>query len=100
MTLLKVKRNEVVPDAFNKLLNDLLGELNNKAEEVAISSVQPPVNMVERKDNYEIQLALPGWEKKEIALSLDNSLLSVAGSKETPKDDKQIVHKHEFKFGK
>lgn len=100
MTLLKVKRNEVVPDAFNKLLNDLLGELNNKAEEVAISSVQPPVNIVERKDNYEIQLALPGWEKKEIALSLDNSLLSVAGSKETPKDDKQIVHKHEFKFGK
>lgn len=100
MTLLKVKRNDIVPDAFGKLLNDLVSDLNKVEDKASSATIHPPVNIVERKDNYEIQLALPGWEKKEIALSLENSLLSVAGRKDTPKDDKHVVHKHEFNFGK
>lgn len=40
------------------------------------------VNIVENEDNYEITAVLPGWDEKDIDLTIKNGQLTLKGTKE------------------
>lgn len=47
----------------------------------------PAMNVKENKDNFEVELAVPGFSKEQIQVSLENDLLHVCA--ETSKEDKE-----------
>jgi len=59
----------------------------------------PAMNVKEDKDNFEIELAVPGFSKEDIEVSLEEDLLHVFAqkSKENIEDEKGYVRK-EFSY--
>ncbi len=48
----------------------------------------PAVNISENKDSYEIELAAPGIDKKDIKIDLHNNVLTVSSEKKTQDEKK------------
>jgi HSP20 family protein len=49
----------------------------------------PAVNVKETDKNYEVELAVPGYDKKDFNISIDNGLLTVSAQKEEQKEKKE-----------
>jgi HSP20 family protein len=48
----------------------------------------PAVNVVEKNNEYEIELAAPGLDKKDFNITLENGVLTIACEKEEEKEEK------------
>ena len=48
----------------------------------------PPVNVVEKDGEYDIELAVPGMNKDDFHVSCDNGLLTIKAEKEEKKEEK------------
>lgn len=46
------------------------------------STTMPSVNIRETADNYEVEVAAPGMEKKDFKITLDGNLLTISSSKQ------------------
>jgi len=64
--------NDLMPDLF---------DLDN------LKSV-PAVNIVEHDDEYVIEVAAPGLEKKDFKIDLENNVLTISSEKEDKTEDK------------
>lgn len=49
----------------------------------------PAVNVKETDKSYEVELAAPGFNKKDINIAVDNGLLTVSGENSQEKETKQ-----------
>ncbi len=73
MTLIKTS-NELIPTFFD----DFFGRdwfLNNNEN---FSNSMPAVNIAENSDQYEVEMAAPGLNKKDFKIELDNQLLTIS----------------------
>ena len=53
----------------------------------------PRYNVIERKGNYRIEVAVPGWKKEELEIIAEGEELHIAGKKEHKlTDGEQFVH--------
>lgn len=60
----------------------------------------PAVNIVERENDYKIDLAVPGLDKKDFNIEVENNLLVVSGERKEEKvEEKDKVTKREFHYG-
>jgi len=48
----------------------------------------PAANIVDKKDNFSINLAVPGMEKKDFHVKIDNGLLTITAEKEEKVEEK------------
>lgn len=53
-------------------------------------------NITENESDYELQLALPGFNKDEIKVSLDNGYLTVSASKQKKEENKNKYLRREI----
>ncbi len=84
MTLIKNNRN-LFPQ-FPALFDDLFSrELFNwgNAYSSATGTTVPLVNIRETIDNFEVEMAAPGMEKKDFTVMLEGNTLSISSKKET-----------------
>jgi HSP20 family protein len=58
--------------------DDFLPSLHDKTN----TGTVPAVNIVESKDDYLIELAAPGFEKKDFKVDIDNNMLTISSEKE------------------
>ena len=59
----------------------------------------PAVNIKENDKNYEVELAAPGYDKKDFNISLDHGLLTVSAEKREEKERKEDNYtRREFGF--
>ena len=89
-----LKRNRVMlPSSVNDYFNtgrlfpsmfdydqDLLG-INGDA------IMTPNANIYEDENNFEIEIAVPGMEREDFKIQMDNGILTVTGEKEEDEDD-------------
>jgi HSP20 family protein len=80
-------------DFFGKdLIPDLFPEENRRF-------TTPSVNIVEEKEDFRIELAVPGLDKKDIKIDLDNNVLTISSEKEEKKEDEDNkVMRREFRY--
>ncbi|RXP63576.1 Hsp20/alpha crystallin family protein [Lutibacter sp. HS1-25] len=88
MSLVKFRKspleNLLAPDFLdfnaNSLLNDRvwLKKMN-----------EPALNIKEKKDEFEIELAAPGFSKKDFEVTIDNGCLNISAKKEISKEEKE-----------
>jgi len=59
----------------------------------------PAMNVKENDDNFEIELAVPGYSKEDIEVSMENDILHVCAQnkEESDEEDKGYTHK-EFSY--
>ncbi len=87
MTLL----SNYVPDTFQKLVNDLLEENVYQPEERRV--YVPKADILERDAEFEIHLVMPGFNKDDIELHIEDGVLTVS----TQFEEKEETESNEAK---
>ncbi|HRX28603.1 MAG TPA: Hsp20/alpha crystallin family protein [Saprospiraceae bacterium] len=83
----------VVAPIFRALMKELD---SNNSTQTKSDSFNPPSNIMSTEDNYVIELAIPGFEKDQINIKIENNVLNVTGNR-TQKEYKKIV-RNEYDF--
>ena len=90
-----IKRNNLV---FPSLMNDFFkpdwfGGLEN------YSSNLPAVNIKESEEGFELELAIPGFQKEDFNIELDNELLTISSEVKDESETKEENYtRKEFSF--
>jgi HSP20 family protein len=59
----------------------------------------PAVNVNETKNGFEIELAAPGFEKKDFKITVDNGVLTIASERKDEKEEKEKNYtRREFSY--
>ncbi len=96
MTLLRTY-NPTMESRNNSLFSDLFDHfINNDEMERRQFFAMPPANILETEKDYRIELAVPGFEKNDFNIELEEDLLTISLEKE-PKENEEFL-KREFRF--
>jgi HSP20 family protein len=76
MTVFKVN-NRPVAKTWNGLVNDLFTDFDNNFGQAFGQSVTAPVNILESKDAYHLEVAAPGRSKDNFTLNVENNSLTI-----------------------
>ena len=102
MTLIQFKNNKGVdrfprvPSVFSDFFSDFMNdELANKN---VFKSV-PSVNISENPSAYIVELAVPGMQKNEFKIEVENNTISISGEKKAEsKDENSRFTRKEFSY--
>jgi HSP20 family protein len=102
MTLVQLKNNKGVdrytrvPSFLGDFFNDFMSdELLNKN----IFKSIPAVNISETNDKFAVELAVPGLDKNDFKLQVENGVLSISAEKKTEtKDENTKFTRKEFSY--
>ena len=74
---------------FDQIFNDFEHRFANQ-----LATNYPPYNIVKRsEDNYEIQIAVAGFSREEIDLTVENNELQIKGTKFEGEDSAEYLHR-------
>ena len=60
----------------------------------------PAVNIIEKSDEYRVDLAVPGMDKKDFSVEVDKGILTVSGERKEEKiEENERVTCREFHYG-
>ena len=76
---------------FATIMDDFLGKVATNGTTV----FEPAVNVIENKDIYELQLAIPGYSKEEVILTVENNTLTISAEFES-KEESTTYSRREF----
>ncbi|MBN1253149.1 MAG: Hsp20/alpha crystallin family protein [Bacteroidales bacterium] len=85
MTLIR-RVNHNYPN-FTNLLEDIFGNVEAGIN-INRNSTLPSVNIAEEENLFKIEFAVPGMEKNEFNINLDNNVLTVKSEKEQKNEEK------------
>lgn len=90
MTLVKV--NNPVLKSFDGLLNELLNEIPSSFGKTIRQDFAgfPPVNVQEKSAGYHLQFSVPGFEKADFSIKLENNLLTITAAKQNKENDENV----------
>lgn len=101
MTLVKNNHSdakEFVPGTFSDLLDNLF--TNAVSKTVKSDKFFPKIDVVENEKSYEVDAALPGMNKEDIKIDLQEGKLSISGERKFAHEDKtKTYHSVETQYG-
>ena len=96
------KRNGTRFPVFSPMFDDFFGrELFNWGNNnySSTSTTMPSVNIRETGDNYEVEVAAPGMDKKDFKITLDGNLLTISSAKQQSREEvKDRYTRREFSY--
>lgn len=91
--------SDFVPTSFSTLVDRFFNESVSRAGGAAYSFV-PRVDIFEDEKAFEIHVAVPGLNKEDFKLDLNDNLLSVSGERKHTKERKETnYHSVETQYG-
>lgn len=93
------RRNEnYLPSFFERFLNNDLTDWNLTNFSGTNTSL-PAVNVKETNDEFVIELAAPGMEKKDFKINFKNNVITISSEKEDKKEEKKDNYtRREFSY--
>lgn len=85
-------------DAFDRQVDRLFNEAL-RAFDASSQTWAPASNAWEDDNGFYVQMALPGWEPKDIALEVKNQILTVKGERNVELKDSEKYHLREIADG-
>lgn len=83
------RRNEnYLPSFFERFFNNDLMDWGNSNFSSTNTSL-PAVNVKETNDEFVIELAAPGMEKKDFKINFKNNVITISSEKEDKKEEKK-----------
>jgi len=98
MSYVKVNNNFRTFDGIMKdLFNDLPSAVSKTVREDVLHF--PPVNITDKKEMYLVELSVPGYQKADFNIKLDNNTLTVSAElKEESTGENEKMIRKEFGF--
>ncbi|KFF07733.1 Hsp20/alpha crystallin family protein [Flavobacterium hydatis] len=87
--MLSIRKNGNNAQSFPSLLDDFFGrELFNweNSNFSSTSTTIPSINVKETDENFEVEVAAPGMDKKDFNITLNDNLLTISSVKENEKE--------------
>lgn len=81
MSLVKFNSRSLMPSWSDFFSDDKFFNSN--------SQFAPAANIEELDNSFEVRMAIPGMDKKDINVELDGNILTISSNKETTEEDKQ-----------
>jgi len=98
MTLIKF--SQPGRDIVGKRFSDIMDEFFNDALSTRQSSFAPSIDISETEKQYIIDVEVPGIDKKDIELNVDNNTLTISGERKFEKEeDGKQFHRVESHYG-
>ena len=94
----RFSRNGFFPVAA--ILNELAHGKPVTTEQKDVNTFTPLVNIIETKDDFRLEMVIPGWSKKEINVQLENDQLTVSGEREFITKEGETFLRKEFDLSK
>lgn len=92
--------NRPESDLMSKRFSDIMDEFFNDAVKTRRSTFVPSIDVSETEDQFLITAELPGMDKEDIDISLENNRLSISGERSFEKEDKgKKYHRVESSYG-
>jgi HSP20 family protein len=86
-----------IPTVFNGKIDELLDEaLHGLTRESAWS---PASNVWEDEKGFHVQLALPGWDTKDVSIQVEKQVMTVTGAHRPESDGQRKVYQWEIPNG-
>ncbi len=87
-------------DLFSRRFNDIVDELFNNTDSYRRDSFMPSVDVAETDTHFEISAELPGMNKEDIKVDLENGRLSITGERSLKKEEEdKNFHRLESHYG-
>lgn len=100
MTLVEAKRRKrFLPDLWEDFFNDRLFENSFFDGNRLNLSIVPDANIIENPNDFQIELAAPGLEKKDFKIEMKNGSVCISAEKEEEKkENNKNFRRREFSF--
>lgn len=98
-TYLQSVASPIRTDAFDRQVDRLFNEALRAFDAVDQRWI-PASNVWEDDDGFYVQMALPGWDPKDIVLEVHNQILTVKGERTSAETDSQKIHLCEIPDGR
>ena len=94
-----IRYQNQLPDLFDRFFNTDL-ERWNRNHYSNTNTTLPSVNIKETQDAFEVEVAAPGFEKKDFNIELDNDILTISSDKEIKEEvkDDEKISRQEFSY--
>lgn len=98
MTL--IKYSQPGRDIFGKRFSDIMDEFFNDAVATRRDTFTPSIDISETEKQFVIDVEVPGVDKKDIELSIENNTLTISGERKfEKKEDNKQYHRVESHYG-
>jgi HSP20 family protein len=100
MSLLRKNEDHPVwPNFFNDFFNRNWNDWTNRNFSETNTTL-PSVNIKERENDYEVEMAAPGLGKEDFKIELDHEILTISSEKKTENETKkgQLFTRKEFSY--
>jgi HSP20 family protein len=86
---------------MNRVFDDSLFRSDRRDDPLAMGSWSPTVDMFEKDDKVVIKAELPGLDKKDVSLDLQNGVLTLKGERKHENEVKEEnFYRREMSYGK
>lgn len=101
MSLVKVRnRNGIHFPSHSNIWEDIFGKEHNEVSFQNKSKTLPAVNIVETNDLFRIDVAAPGYTKKDFNISSEKDILTISATQNQEETDKtDQFTRREFEYG-
>lgn len=97
MTL--VRTNQDVFPSISSLLDDVFNNDLRKSNYSATRTTLPKVNIVEDDNGFEVEVAAPGFDKKDFNINVEENVLTISSErKEEQKEEGKNYSRREFSY--
>ena len=97
--MLLVKRNGSLSTHRKPLFENLFDSDLFNTGDTTSKSIMPAVNIKETEDNFTLELAAPGMDKKDFKIEMDGETLIISAEKESGTEEKQEIYtRKEFNY--
>jgi len=98
MALLKYSRPD--SDVFNRRFSDIMDEFFNDAVATRKNTFAPSIDISETDKQFIVDVEVPGINKKDIELNLENNMLTISGERSFNKEEEgKQYHRVESHYG-
>lgn len=97
MTLVKYPRPMRVFETPE--IESLFNNFFNETDDEMVRAFKPATDIIEKENQFELQIILPGMTKKDIAIELDKDKLTISGSRKWEKEENTKYHLRESGYG-
>ena len=99
MTLMKWENDlNRLPGLFDSVWGSDLLDMASRLGNEGVNNTLPAVNIYETNEDYKVEVAAPGYSKKDFNITLDNDLLTISSEKENPEGQQGDFTRREFNY--
>jgi len=97
MSMIRYNPNDYTPVAFSSLLDKFFNDSMTKS---GMSSFVPKVDVIENDKAFELHVEVPGMEKEDFKIELNDGSLTVSGERKFKSEQKEKnFHSVETRYG-